>query len=141
MVLYRYLFVIILCISYIFCQNLSADESKLSPESVEGATTVDVKTAKKLFDKKIMFIDTRKESDWKAGRIPGAIHLDVKKDFTKENLAKILDYSGHVVIYCNGSKCHRSAKASALAIKWGYNNIYYFRGGFPAWYNDSNPIE
>jgi rhodanese-related sulfurtransferase len=46
-----------------------------------------------------------------------------------------------VVFYCNGHACHRSSKASKLAVGWGWKKVYYYRDGFPAWKAANNPIE
>jgi len=46
-----------------------------------------------------------------------------------------------IVIYCNGEDCLRSAKASKMAIGWGFTKIYYYRDGFPAWKKAGYPIE
>ena len=120
---------------------LAVSEDSLSPASVAGATTIDVTKAKELFDAEALFIDTRKDSDWEAGRIPGAEHLDVKKTLTQESLAEVAAKDEPMVIYCNGKKCKRSAKASAMAVEWGYQKVYYFRDGFPAWKTAGYPIE
>jgi len=119
----------------------SAGPMKFSSDIIEDVTTVDSRKAKELFDREVIFIDTRKLSDWNAGRIPGAIHMDHTKEFTKENLKKIVNYHDSFVIYCNGSKCLRSEKAAKNAVEWGYKKIYYYREGFPAWYINNNPVE
>lgn len=118
---------------------VSAEE--LSPETVSGATTVDAAQAKQLFDNEALFIDTRKDKDWDAGRIPGAEHLDVKKALTAESLAELAGKDEAIVMYCNGHKCLRSSKAAAMAVEWGYSKVYYFRDGFPAWKAAGYPVE
>lgn len=112
-----------------------------SPATVEGATTVDTAKASELFDAEVAFVDARKDSDWDAGRIPGAIHLDVKKALTPESLEAEVKKDEPVVFYCNGHKCMRSSKASAMAVSWGWKKVYYYRDGFPAWKAAGNPVE
>ena len=112
-----------------------------SPEKVPGAQTVDVKQAKALFLQGVTFVDVRNNSDWAAGRIPTAIHLELKKVFSPKTLEKVVSKSEPVVFYCNSVKCHRAAKASKKAVSWGYQKVYYFRGGYPAWKNALEPIE
>jgi len=111
------------------------------PKTVPGATTIDVAEARKLFEAEIPFIDVRKDKDWDAGRVPGAYHLDVKKALTRESLGEIVKPDETVVFYCNGPKCHRSSKAAAMAVSWGYTKVKYFRDGFPAWKGAGNPVE
>ncbi len=113
----------------------------VSPENVAGATTIDTAKARELFDKEVLFVDVRKNSDWDAGRIPGAVHLELKKVFTAESLGAEAKKDEAIVLYCNGESCLRSSAASVKAVEWGFTNIYYYRDGFPAWKAASNPVE
>jgi len=115
--------------------------AKESPLSVDGATTIDTAKARQLFEQDTAFVDTRKDSDWDAGRIPGAIHLDVKKVLSPETLAEEVAKDEAVVFYCNGHNCLRSSKAAKLAVSWGWSKVYYYRDGFPAWKAAGNPVE
>jgi len=119
----------------------AAESGKLSPEVVKGATTINTKTAKSLFDQGVVFIDVRKDKDWQAGRIPGAEHLELHKVFNEASLGKFVKKNQMVVFYCNGPKCLRSSHASAEAVKWGFTKVNYFRGGFPAWKEAGLPVE
>lgn len=112
-----------------------------SPETIEGATLVDTTQAKTLFEQEVLFVDVRKDSDWEAGRVPGAVHLELKKVFSNDTLSEEIDKKEAVVIYCNGVKCLRSSKAVKLALSWGYSNVYYYRNGFPDWTSVGLPVE
>jgi rhodanese-related sulfurtransferase len=112
-----------------------------SPMEVPGAQTIDAATAKQLFDKGVTFVDVRKGSDFEAGRVPGAHHLELKKAFTGDSLGQVAKKDSEVVIYCNGHSCMRSSEASAKAVEWGYSKIYYFRDGMPAWQSAGYPVE
>ena len=112
-----------------------------SPLSVDGAETVTTEQARALFDQEVAFVDVRKDTDWDAGRIPGAIHLDIKGAYTEDSLAAEVQKDETVVIYCNGSSCLRSSDASRMAIGWGFSNVKYYRDGFPAWKAAGNPVE
>ena len=114
---------------------------KDSPTKVNGAITVDAKKAKELFDKGVVFIDVRSDKDYAAGRVPDAMHIELKKVYTKDSLGKAVKPDQPLVIYCNGHNCLRSAEASEMAISWGYKNVYYFRDGFPAWKSSGYPVE
>ncbi|MEP1328538.1 rhodanese-like domain-containing protein [Pseudophaeobacter sp.] len=118
-----------------------AATAKQSPETVEGATTVTVEEAVTLFDDGVVFVDVRKPSDYEAGRITGAVHLDVKTDLTEESLAAVVAKSEPVLFYCNGHSCLRSAKATTMAVGWGYTNVFYLRDGYPAWEVSGNMVE
>ncbi|MBC8210380.1 MAG: rhodanese-like domain-containing protein [Gammaproteobacteria bacterium] len=115
--------------------------SEVSPLQIDGATTIRSSEAKALFDQGILFVDVRSDADWEAGRIPGAIHLDVKKTLSEATLSAEASRDDKIVIYCNGEKCLRSAEACILAVSWGFTQINYFREGFPAWKAGANPTE
>ena len=116
-------------------------EKKVSPMTVDGATTVDTAKAKSLFDSGTLFVDVRSDKDWAAGRIPDAVHIELKKVLSEATLSKELKKDEPAVIYCNGESCLRSSKASAKAVGWGFTKIYYYRDGFPAWKAAGYPTE
>ncbi len=118
-----------------------AQAASVSPEIVDGATTVDAAKAKELFDQGVLFIDVRSNSDWDAGRIPGSEHLELKKVYTSASLGELVKKDEPVVIYCNGPKCMRSSDACVQAVDWGFKNVYYFREGYPAWTKAGFPVE
>lgn len=121
--------------------SFSAYAGKESPTKVDGATTVDAAKAHELFQEGVPFVDARKDADWNAGRIPDAIHLNVKTVLNEKSLGEHVKKDEPVVFYCNGPSCMRSSKASAMAVGWGYENVYYFRDGFPAWKAAGYPVE
>lgn len=120
---------------------IAAAEEKVSPETVAGATTVDTVQAKALFDKGVPFIDVRSDKDYQAGRIPDAVHLELKGNFDAAKLGAVVSKDKDVVFYCNGTSCMRSSEASEQAVGWGYTKVHYFRLGFPAWKEASYPVE
>ena len=75
-------------------------QTEKGPE-VKGATTVDVATAKELFDHGVPFVDVQGDSYWAEGHIPGAVSLDPYKVFNKIELSKIVRKDEDVVIYCS----------------------------------------
>lgn len=125
----------------IFLAFPSIAEKKDAPLNVDGATTIAASEAKALFDEGALFIDPRRDSDWAEGRIPDAIHLELNTVFSEQTLAAEAKKSDAIIFYCNGAKCGRSAKCAAKAVSWGYQNVYYFRGGLPAWKSASYPVE
>lgn len=124
-----------------FLCSTTAIAGDISPKTIEGATTVDTTKAKQLFDHGALFVDVRRDSDWDNGRMPDALHLELKKVFSKESLSAEAKIDDPIVIYCNGEKCLRSSKATVLAVEWGFKKVYYYRDGFPAWKQASFPIE
>jgi len=110
-----------------------------SPTEVEGATTVDVATAKALFDRGVPFLDVRSDNSYDAGHIPGAAHLSTA--LTESELAEVASKNQEVVIYCGGSNCHRSSSVCKRAVSWGWKKVYYFRDGYPGWKAAGYPSE
>ena len=106
--------------------------------AVEGASKIDVSTAKTLHDRGVQFIDVRWERNWKKGHIPGASNIA----FVNETaLKEIVNKNEEVVFYCSGSSCNASPEACAKAVTWGYEKVYYFAGGYPGWESAGHPIE
>jgi rhodanese-related sulfurtransferase len=112
------------------------------PDSIPGTTKVD---AEKLLDlantiPNLIIIDARITKDRAQGYIEGSVSLqDI--DTNCDSLAKkIPEKTTPVLFYCNGPKCGRSVKSSRKALKCGYTNIYWFRGGFEEWKNKNYPF-
>ncbi len=102
--------------------------------AVEGATEIDVSMAKTLHERGLRFIDVRGKSYWKRWHIPGASSL---KYPTEATLMEVVDKNEAIVFYCDckGSPtCNLSPNASARAVAWGYQNVYYLTdaGGWSA---------
>ena len=106
-----------------------------SPEKIEGSTLVTAEEFIGLVEKipDLIVIDSRIPGDRKQGYVEGSVSLpDV--DTTCDSLTKVISKkSAPILFYCNGIKCGRSAKAVGIALQCGYNNIYWFRGGFEEW--------
>lgn len=121
--------------------SASAVAEEVSPMTVPGATTVDAAKAKELFDQGVIFVDVRSDKDWAAGRIPDAVHIELKQDYNEGSLSAETGKGDPVVFYCNGESCLRSSDAAKMAVDWGFTNVYYFRDGFPAWKGAGYPVE
>lgn len=112
-----------------------------SPESIVGATTVDVSDARQLFDKGAVFIDVRDALSYNLGHIPGAVHLDFNDDvFAVLYVSESLDRRTPVVFYCDSALASAGAMASFFAANWGYENVFFFRDGYYAWMASDFPI-
>jgi TolB-like protein/class 3 adenylate cyclase/rhodanese-related sulfurtransferase len=114
---------------------------------VEGAAKIDVPTARSLYDRRVVFVDVRIEFLWNEGRIPGAFHLPeawprdpAKARLSESTLMAIAGKTDDVVFYCDGTDCYSSAFASAKALAWGYQNVFYFAEGFPGWKKAGYPV-
>ncbi|HKL78462.1 MAG TPA: rhodanese-like domain-containing protein [Gammaproteobacteria bacterium] len=129
----------------------------VSPERVEGATTIGPARAHALWQKDRPFVDPRTKTDFQVGHIPGAVRLQNDPDvaWTREQsvageqelealtpgaLRQVAAKDEPVVFYCNGTDCARSSNSAALAVKWGWDKVYYYRRGFPAWQDADYPV-
>jgi rhodanese-related sulfurtransferase len=108
--------------------------------AVEGATEIDLSTAKTLHERGVRFIDVRGKSYWKRWHIPGASDIAYPSEAT---LMEVVDKNEEVVFYCDcfGSPtCNISPNASARAVVWGYQNVYYLTDA-DGWSAAGYPIE
>jgi rhodanese-related sulfurtransferase len=93
---------------------------------------MDFKEVKKRLDagEKMTIVDTREDSEWAKGHIPGAIHLGkgvIERDIEKT----IPDKNAPLVLYCGGG--FRSALAADNIQKMGYKNAISMDGGWRGW--------
>jgi rhodanese-related sulfurtransferase len=111
---------------------------------VEGATDIDIPTAKSFHDRDVVFIDVSEKSIWNAGHIPGAVHLSfVRTDiprFSKTALREVAGYDDEIVLYYSNGLLI-SAWEAAKAITWGYRKVHLFTGGAKAWADAGYPLE
>ncbi len=85
---------------------------------------------------KLVLIDTREDSEWARGHIPGAIHLGrgvIERDIEKT----VPDKSAQIVLYCGGG--YRSALAADNLQKMGYRNVISMDGGWRGWTESGFP--
>jgi rhodanese-related sulfurtransferase len=110
-------------------------EKIISPESIPGSKKVDAEGVIQLVNQipELLVIDARITSDRKQGFIEGSVSLpDI--DTNCNSLARIIPgKSAPVLFFCNGVRCGRSAKSVKIALDCGYNNVFWFRGGFEEW--------
>jgi len=124
--------------------TLALSSGPQTPESIPGVTVVTAEKAKALADGGMLMVDTRVANEYVEQHIKGAIsipykeksdksvHFDVRQDsFDLEKLPT--DKNTSVIFYCNAGECWKSYKSSVVAIKAGYNNVYWLRGGIPEW--------
>lgn len=124
----------------------------LTPETIDGVPTVDTAWVAKNYQQMVV-IDTRKKSEYVEGHLPGALQLtyrDQRKvkrpdfDASKDRFAfnKLPgDKATGLIIYCQGPYCWKSYKAAVVLHRKGYENVYWYRDGFPGWKKAGQPIE
>jgi TolB-like protein/class 3 adenylate cyclase/3-mercaptopyruvate sulfurtransferase SseA len=115
---------------------------------VEGATLIDISTAKLFHDRGVIFIDVSGQSMWITGHIPGAVHLSWERSgdpsrarFTKATLREVAQYDDEIVLYFDDGSVASAAWEAAKAVTWGYRKVYLFGGGAQAWKAAGYPVE
>jgi ABC-type phosphate/phosphonate transport system substrate-binding protein/rhodanese-related sulfurtransferase len=139
-------------------QPLSAQEYEyvstlgyFTPRSLDGVKIVSAEEAAGMMQKGIVLYDTRIEEEHRENHIKGAqwlpygeksakeVGFDASKD--KFDLARIANKNTPVIFACNGPECWKSYKSCVAALKGGYKQVYWFRGGFPEWAAKGYPVE
>jgi rhodanese-related sulfurtransferase len=82
-------------------------------------------------------VDTREDSEWARGHIPGAIHLG-KGIIERDIESAIPDHAAPIVLYCGGG--FRSALAADNLQKMGYTNVLSMDGGWRGWTEANHPV-
>lgn len=123
-----------------------------TPQVLEGATIVTAEQVAALMKKGVPVYDTRVKEEYDDKHIKGARLLTYNEKSRKEvgfdpsqdrfDLTKVsADRNAPVVFACNGAECWKSYKACLVAIKSGYKQVYWFRGGYPEWRAKGFPVE
>ena len=86
---------------------------------------------------KMILIDTREDSEWARGHIPGAIHLG-RGVIEREIEKTVPDKDAPIVLYCGGG--YRSALAAESLQKMGYRNVVSMDGGWRGWTEAGFPV-
>ncbi len=76
-----------------------------------------------------IIVDVRRQDEYDAGHIPGAI-LIPNESIDKERPKELPDLDQIILVYCRSGR--RSKEASEKLAKMGYTNIYEF-GGIITW--------
>jgi TolB-like protein/rhodanese-related sulfurtransferase len=116
---------------------------------VEGATQIDLDTAKAFYDRGAVFVDISYPDAWKEQRISGAILLNYNRSadspqtrLTEESLMAVAGKADEIVLHrYDPALGHIPARAVAKAVNWGFQKVYFFTGGAPAWRDAGYPVE
>ncbi len=127
--------------------------SNETPVSITGARVISADDGKALSaSRSALFVDTRNAMNFGKGHVPGAITASYKEksekvegfDASKDefDIAKLPgDKNTKLVFYSDGPAGWKSYKAAVLAVKAGYRNVMYMRGGFAEWEAKGLPVE
>jgi rhodanese-related sulfurtransferase len=96
----------------------------------------DVRAAQEAGDR-FTLVDTRGDTAWQQGRVPGAVHLPTAH--IPECASALLDAELPVVVYCWGPGCNGSTKAALALARLGYA-VREMIGGFEYWAREGLPV-
>ncbi len=123
--------------------SLAAPALADAPMTIDGAATVDAEGVIALITDRadLVILDNRREGDYAAGHIEGALRL-LDDDITgPEVLAGVVPGTDTpVLFYCNGLSCGRAANAVAMAVGWGYSDVHYYALGMEEWRDLGLPL-
>lgn len=139
-VAYRLFGLLLLC-QVVLTPSLGYASEPDTPLDIPGATKV---TAQQVFElagnyPELIIIDSRIAGDRQKGYIESSISLPNTKTNCQSLAGVLPNKNSPALFYCNGVKCGRSGKAIRIAQQCGYNNLYWFRGGFEVWLKKGMP--
>ena len=123
-----------------------------TPRLLDGVKIVSAEEVADLVKKGAVLYDTRSEEEYRDKHIKAARWLPYNEKSAKEvgfDVAKdsfdvaraAQDKHAPVIFACNGAECWKSYKSCVAAVKAGYRQVYWFRGGFPEWVAKGYPVE
>jgi sulfur-carrier protein adenylyltransferase/sulfurtransferase len=89
-------------------------------------------------DKPFTLVDVREKDEFRAGFIPGAVHIP-RGHLEMQAEQKLPDKSAEIILYCAGGT--RSAFAAKTLQEFGYTNVLSANPGFVRWKDLKYPIE
>ena len=99
-----------------------------------------IEDVKRMMDagERFELIDTREDSEWARGHLPGARHL-CKGIIERDIEQAVPDTQTALILYCGGG--FRSALAAESLQRMGYKNVVSMDGGWRGWTEAGLPVE
>ncbi len=129
-------------LSFFVSTNSFADDKPFAPEAIEGVVILTAEEAIEMIleNPTMPIIDSRKKLEYVKGHIEGSVSL-LDTGMTERDLKNIVpDKKSAILFYCNGVRCLRSSNAIVKAQAWGYNNLFWIRGGWKEWSEKRLPV-
>lgn len=123
------------CNSKVNTTDNSSVKSETTGEVVPmGIQDVDVAAFKaKMEEENIVLLDVRTPAEVAAGKIEGALEIDVLADEFEQKIQN-LEKDKTYLVYCKAGS--RSARACKVMEKAGFKDLYNLKGGYTAWSAD-----
>jgi 3-mercaptopyruvate sulfurtransferase SseA len=98
--------------------------------------------AKELYDQGVVFVDARDDEEFNEGHIRGARHIEYEHAERQwEAAMRGVDPGSPVVVYCNGEGCNSSQLVADALRNVGFQKVFVFFGGWPAWSAAGYPLD
>src|SRR6185295_19261229 len=88
--------------------------------------------------KPFTLVDVREKDEFRAGFIPGAIHVP-RSHLESQSEQKLPDRNAEIILYCAGGT--RSAFSAKTLAELGYTNVVSANPGFVRWKDVGYPVE
>lgn len=82
-------------------------------------------------------LDVRSAEEFKAGHLPGAIHIPY--DQIGHRLDELGARDGQIVLYCRSGR--RASLAAQVLQAAGFQQLRHLAGDFPGWQAERRPVE
>lgn len=116
--------------------------SDLFAELKKTVKIVPLEDLKRRFDargeKPFTLVDVREKEEFRAGYIPGAVHLS-RSYLESQSEQKLPDRDAEIVVYCAGG--NRSLFAAKTLADMGYTNVASANPGYVRWKDLGYPVE
>ncbi len=84
-----------------------------------------------------VFLDIREDAEFRAGHIPGAIHIPLKQ--LAERAGELEKFRDRPIIACCRTG-NRSSAVKGILARHGIETVYNLDGGITAWQNANLPV-
>ncbi|MDH5784837.1 MAG: rhodanese-like domain-containing protein [Chromatiales bacterium] len=132
----------------------AADVAQETPTELPGGFVLSVEETRILIEQGHIYVaDCRSAFNFGKGHLPGARSLEYQVDYHIEgtsadnpvkqiNLNNLPDNKKNIIIfYSHGPTGWKSYRAAQTAIKAGYTQVHWFRGGIKAWLEAGHKLE
>lgn len=120
-------------------EKIESEENEVIAFPEPKAITLE--QAYKLYNKGILFIDARDESDFLAGHISNSMNIPFDDFDNHKQKLKQISKDKPIVIYCAGTDCDLSILLGNLLFEQGYKQVYVFFGGWIEWLDADYPVK
>jgi rhodanese-related sulfurtransferase len=130
-----------------FAYTFITDRGFFSPTFVSSSVSTDqraipIDSVRHLYQVgAALFIDSRRASEFDAGRIPGAMSLPADAFDIYKVQFEAFPRTQPIIVYCDGQQCNSSLTVATRLNGLGFTNVRVFFGGWQEWNRSGLPVE